>query len=58
MLWKVEYQRLGYTHAHIKYFQAVDMEEAKAIAEEEIGRFPKKYKILSIKPHKYTHLIN
>lgn len=58
MLYKVEYQRQGYTHPHIKYFQAVDVEEAKVIAEKEIGRFPKKHTILSIKPHKYTHLIN
>lgn len=58
MLYKIEYQRQGYTHPHIKYIQAADKAEAKKLAEEELNKFPKKYKLLSVKPHKYTHLTN
>lgn len=58
MLYKVEYKRKGYISNHILYIQAVDMEGAKEVAEKELNKFPKRYEILSIKPHKYTHLIN
>lgn len=58
MLWKVEYQRDGYTHPHIKYIQAVDLNDAMEAVQKELNKFPKKYKIVSIKPHKYTHLTN
>lgn len=58
MLYKIEYRRQRYITDHIKYIQAVDLEEAKEIAKQELTKFPKRYEIVSIKPHKYTHLTN
>jgi hypothetical protein len=58
MLYKVKYRRDGYVSDHTTYVQAFGMEDAKKVAEKELNKFPKRYEILSIKPHKYTHLTN